>query len=208
MPLLHFESLIEAIDEADESKRLVLMPLLDREQIGPASIDVRLGTSFRLLRRTVNAGLDPGKHSEAVVESSQERIAVGIGENLWLHPGQFILGATLEYLRFPLHLGGYVIGRSSWGRVGLVVATAIMVQPGFAGSLTLELVNHGESPIALYPGCRIAQITVHTLPGETGHAYIGKYAGPTGPEVSRLSRERDEINELKTVAARLAGVHS
>jgi deoxycytidine triphosphate deaminase len=70
---------------------------------------------------------------------------------------------------------------------------------------SLELVNHGESPIALYAGCRIAQLAVHSLNGVTEHGYAGKYVGPTGPEISRLDKERVEIAELRKVAERLAG---
>jgi dCTP deaminase len=201
--LLHHEALTAAIEETDIRRRLVVMPLIDRAQIGPASVDVRLGTEFRILRRIDDAGLDPRLAEEARVERMQEHATVPIGESLWLHPGQFVLGATLEYLSFPAHLGGYVVGRSSWGRIGLLVATAIMVQPGYRGCLTLELVNHGDGPIALYPGCRIAQLTVHSLPGDTENGYQGKYVGPTGPEISRLDKERSEIACLSDVAKRL-----
>lgn len=203
MPQLHHEDLEAAVFERDLNSRLMVMPLIDREQIGPASIDVRLGTEFRILRRTDEPGLDPGARNQSDVERSQDHVDVGIGNSLWLHPGQFVLGSTLEYLRFPAHLSGYVVGRSSWGRVGLIVATAIMVQPGFGGRLTLELVNEGEGPIALYPGCRIAQLTVHSLSGPTERGYGGKYLGPMGPEVSRLTKERDEIHHLSGVAERL-----
>jgi dCTP deaminase len=207
MTLLKHEALKDAIEADDLESRLVIMPLLDRDrQIGPASVDVRLGTDFCLLRRTEGPGIDPAEELDPLLTRSEERVSVPFGAPLWLHPGQFVLGATLEFLRFPSHLGGYLVGRSSWGRVGLLVATAIMVQPGFAGCLTLELVNHGESPIAIYAGCRIAQLAVHSLGGRTEHGYAGKYVGPTGPEISRLDKERKEIAELHEVARRLAGV--
>lgn len=206
MTLLEYEALEAALNAERLADRLIVMPLLDAErQVGAASIDVRLGTRFRLLRRTEGSGIDPGEDEEAVLERSQESVTVAFGQPLWLHPGQFALGSTLEFLRFPGHLGGYVVGRSSWGRVGLLVATAIMVHPGFAGSLTLELVNHGEGPIALYAGCRIAQLAVHSLSAPTEHTYEGKYMSPTGPQVSRLVREREDIEHLRTVAATLAG---
>lgn len=79
-----------------------------------------------------------------------------------------------------------------------------MVHPGFSGNLTLELVNHGESPIALYAGSRIAQLAVHSLSSNTADVYTGKYAGPTGPQVSRLPREREDTAGLRAVAKRLA----
>jgi dCTP deaminase len=206
MTLLGYEDLAAALRDDDLDRRLVVMPTLDTEtQVGSASIDVRLGTQFRILRRTEGAGIDPGEHAQAALERGQRLVTVAFGDPLWLHPGQFVLGSTLEFLRFPAHLGAYVVGRSSWGRVGLLVATAIMVQPGFSGNLTLELVNQGESPIALYAGCRIAQLAVHSLSAPTTRLYEGKYIGPTGPQVSRLARERDDILALRGVAKRLAG---
>jgi dCTP deaminase len=205
MTLLQHEALQAMLDVEDLERRLIVMPLLDRvQQVGPASIDVRLGTQFRILRRIGGSGIDPAESLEPAL--AQQNATIAIGEPLWLHPGQFVLGATLEYLRFPAHLGGYVLGRSTWGRVGLLVATAIMIQPGFSGCLTLELVNHGESPIALYAGCRIAQLAVHTLAGSTKKSYAGKYVGPTTPQVSRLDDEQTDIGLLKSVADRLGSV--
>ncbi len=125
---------------------------------------------------------------------------------MWLHPDQFVLGATLEFIRLPATVGAYVLGRSSWGRIGLIVATAVMIQPGFTGAVTLELVNEGESPIALYPGSRIAQLAVHTLDHATEHGYDAgdpKYFAPTGPQISRLSKERAEIDAIRETGARL-----
>jgi dCTP deaminase len=204
--LLEYEALTDALGAQELCQRLVVMPLLDPDtQIGPASIDLRLGTRFRVLRRTAGSGIDPLHHLQADLERGQDEVTVAFGKPLWLHPEQFVLGATLEFLRFPAHLGGYVVGRSSWGRAGLLVATAIMVHPGFAGCLTLELVNHGESPIALYPGARIAQIAVHSLAAATSRAYVGRYVGPTGPEIGKLEKEQREIEQIERVAQRLGG---
>jgi dCTP deaminase len=206
--LLHWEALKDAIEEPELRRRLVFMPMLDfDQQVGSASVDLRLGTEFRVLRRTDESGLDPGDQPQAAVERMTTSVPVEIGDKLWLHPGQFVLGATLEFLYLPRHLGAYVVGRSSWGRVGLLVATAIFVQPGFFGCLTLELVNHGESPIALYPGTRIAQLAVHALPSETENYYgrgKDKYLGPTGPQVSHLAKESTEIAHVRGVGQRLA----
>lgn len=207
MTLLHAEALREAIEEADIGRRLVFMPMLDKaKQIGPASVDLRLGTEFLILRRTDESGLDPGQQAQAAVERMTTTVDVEIGRKLWLHPGQLVLGATLEFLKLPRNLGAIVVGRSSWGRVGLLVATAIFVQPGFSGCLTLELVNQGDSPIALYPGSRIAQLVVYHLPGNT-ESYYGrdedKYLGSTGPQVSYLSKEAAEIRRLEEMGAKL-----
>lgn len=209
MTLLHKEDLKTALEHPDLGQRLVVTPMLTRRrQVGPASIDLRLGTKFLFLRRVLDSGIDPGKRPQAAMERSQERARVPLGGSLWLHPGQFVLGATLEFIRMPPHLGAYVLGRSSWGRVGLIVATAVMVQPGYTGTLTLELVNEGDSPICLYPGVRIAQLAVHALPTATKHPYTrtknAKYQAATGPEVSKLATERGEIEKVKKLARRLS----
>jgi len=201
MTLLKHEDLLKAIFDRDSSDALVLTPLLDKGQITEATIDLRLGTEFYVLRRTLEGGLDPRRQNQNEIDDLHERIVVPIGGNIWLHPGHFLLAATLEYLRIPRDLSAYVLGRSSWGRVGLIVATAIMVQPGFTGSLTLELVNDGDSPIRLYPGSRIAQLAVHALDGPTAFGYgpDGKYKAPTGPQPSRLAKEAHEIEKFQRV---------
>ncbi len=205
--LLQNEALEEALRRERLAERLVVTPILEWDkQVGESSIDVRLGTEFLVTKRTHGAGLDPGADRDVVVEA-QARVTVELGEAFWLHPQQFVLGATLEYIRMPNWLGGYVIGRSSWGRVGLLPATAIMVQPGFTGNLTLELVNEGQSPIALYPGSRIAQLALHSLDAPTSKTYKkanAKYEAPIGPQASRLSAEANEIARVRLVADALA----
>ncbi len=208
MTLLNREALRKAVShKTPMSERLFASPLLEPDQIGPASIDLRLGSEFYLLQRAKGAGLDPGEDSQSKVEQLHERLKLSLGERLWLHPGHFLLGATLEYLRLPASMGAYVLARSSWGRIGLLVATAIMVQPGYTGTLTLELVNEGDSPIALYPGLRVAQLAVHRLDAPTLEPYgsgRAKYSSPTGPQPSRLAWDRDEMEKVKKLNERLA----
>src|SRR6185437_4525311 len=92
------------------------------------------------------------------LERYKDETFVPIGDHFVLHPRQFVLGESLEWIRLPGNLLAYVIGRSTWGRDGLVIATAIAVHPYFAGVLTLELSNIGEIPVYLYPGSSIAQL--------------------------------------------------
>jgi dCTP deaminase len=206
MTLLRHQELKAAISAKKLSERLVIMPMLDPDcQVGPASVDVRLGTQFHYLERSGDAGIDVGTGIQNAIEIPQHKVTVDFGSPFWLHPGQFVLGATLEFLRLPDTMGAYVVGRSTWGRLGLLVATAIMLQPGWGGNLTLELVNHGESPIALYAGSKIAQLAVHSLNGATGEPYNGEYMGPTGPWGPQVDSEHDRIEKLKGVAARLRG---
>jgi dCTP deaminase len=201
LTLLRHESITAALAEEKLEDRLVVSPLLDADQIGTASIDLRLGTEFLIFRRALAAAVDPssGEFEEQVGEM-QDALSVPFGRSLYLHPQQFVLGATLEFIRLPPTMGGYVLGRSSWGRVGLIIATAVMVQPGFAGALTLELVNEGDSPIRLFPGLRIAQLALHSLDQATDHGYVvaaGKYKSPTGPQASKLAGEQNEIKRMK-----------
>ena len=199
LTLLHHEALAEAMKSEDLEQRLIVTPLLDEAQVGEASIDLRMGTEFLLLRRTLRAGVDVNVDPQEQIDELYDRITVPLGEGMWLHPQQFALGSTLEFIRLPSTLGAYVLGRSSWGRLGLLVATAVLVQPGFSGSLTLELVNEGESPIKLYPGLKIAQLAVHSLPDATEHSYTTptvNYRSPTGPQAARLAKDKAELERI------------
>jgi dCTP deaminase len=205
LTLLSHEDLKNAMVR-DLDTRLVITPLLDEDQIGPASVDLRLGTEFLVMRRTRGAGLDPVKDPEGASSALHDEVRVPLGQSLWLHPQHFILGSTLEFIRLPPDLGAYVLGRSSWGRVGLLVATAVMVQPGYGGALTLELVNEGDAPVRLYPGLRVAQLAVHALNAPTKHVYArpgAKYLAPTGPQTSRAAWDKEEIDKLQAVGERL-----
>ncbi len=189
-----------ALDDPSPNS-LHITPLLDRKQIGRGAIDLRLGTEFLLLRRTRHPGLDPAKFGQEEIDETQERVVVPFGGRLWLHPRHFILSATLEYLAIHDDMAASVVGRSSWGRVGLLVATAIFVHPGFRGCLTLELVNEGDAPICLSPGARIAQLELRRLenPAPSEGSERRKYVAPVRPQVSRLPMERAELRRLKSL---------
>jgi dCTP deaminase len=191
------------------STRLIVSPLLDSEQVGPSSIDLRLGTQFIQVRRYAERAIDP--FDENSMGGREEEVSIPFGGRFVLHPGHFVLGATLEFLRLPNDLAGQVLGRSSWGRLGLVVATAVVVQAGFAGCLTLELVNIGSVPLLLRPGLRVAQLCVWQAEAPTTAGYgsgAGKYMAPLGPQSSRLGVERNELERLNRIAKRLAGESS
>jgi dCTP deaminase len=103
-----------------------------------------------------------------------------------------VLGATLEYISLPEDLGASVEGRSSWGRVGLIIATACSIAPGFKGCITLELVNNGDVPLVVYPGLKIAQLVLYRA--ENAGKYLSpgaKYDCPTGPQFSRIHMDKD-----------------
>jgi len=143
--------------------RLVVTPLLADHQLrdGEAGIDVRLGQDFIVAERAALDRIDPLNIPPQHLTGYLRRVRVPIGDAFVLHPRQFALGATLEYCRLPYDLAADVIGRSRWARVGLVIAMATFVQPGYAGCLTLELQNLGDLPLDLYPGLPIAQLVVY-----------------------------------------------
>lgn len=165
-------------------------PILDEQvQIQPASIDLRLSSQFIVYKPGELSCLDP-----RVPESlhlATERITVREGEGFTLHPGDFALGSTVETVSIPNDLVAQVDGRSSVGRLAVVVhATAGLIDPGFQGQITLELSNIGRIPVRLYPGVRIAQIVLHQLTSAAERPYGQErgsgYQGQSGPQVSRL----------------------
>lgn len=179
------------------------MPFLIDHQL-KTSIDLRLGSEFILMRK--------GELATLILEDSNlkynlgkyyERVYVPLGRKFVLHPQELVLGGTLEYIRMPSDLLAYVVGRSSWGRLGLIIATATLVHPTFKGCLTLELTNHGNIPIELYPGLRIAQLVFHNLTKPEQYSYLGKYSGeegwvgPTSPGFSKIHEESEIIRLIQ-----------
>jgi dCTP deaminase len=191
MSSLSAESILEWMGKPFPD-RLIITPLLGNEnQIGGNSVDLRLGNEFIIIKGTSFSAIDPTNKGniEKNIGHYQERIRINIHEEFVLHPNRLILGSTLEYISLPKKLSAYVLGRSSWGRLGLIIATATTVSPDFKGCITLELINLGEVPIILYPGVRIAQLVLHTVDGEG--SYEGRYSCPTGPEFSHIHRDEE-----------------
>jgi dCTP deaminase len=180
--------------------RLIVRPLPDLrglEESGSASIDLRLGTWFVSLRHTRYPALlvddDPNVAAKNATLSKMQ--FVPFGKEFIVQPRAFVLGVTLEWVRFPSTLAGYVIGKSSWGRRGLIIATAAGVHPGFAGCLTLELSNVGEIPIAIKPGIPICQLFIHSTT-QTDFVDKSLFVGHRRPTLGRI--------DLDDVARKLA----
>jgi dCTP deaminase len=173
---------------------LVIGPLLDAElQIQPASVDLRLSDEFLVYDANRVACLDPMDPESIAASMARTRVANGAA--FVLHPGEFALGSTVERVRIPADLVGVVDGRSSIGRLAVVVhATAGFIDPGFEGQITLELSNIGQIPVKLYPGMRLAQIVLHQLtsPAELpyGATRGSQYQAQTGPQASRIRIDR------------------
>lgn len=151
---------------------LVISPILHLKQLGPSSVDLRMGTVALMSRAGAQSHVDPiehlpkanARHADAQLrQQKHERIDIPFTTSFLLHPGSLILVPTLEWVIIPSDLQGVVTARSSWAREGLNIATATIVNPGYRGIITLELANFGEIPIRLYPGLRIAQVAFYSL---------------------------------------------
>jgi dCTP deaminase len=155
----------------DPASRLAVTPILDAdEQLGRSTLDVRLGPDLVVTRgATAGVAFDPADVDEVRrrLEDYQQYIRRPFGSTVYLQPGDFALARTLEHVRLPGNISAEAAGRSSWGRLGLVIATATIVQPNFAGTVTLELANLGNIPIVLYVGMRIAQLAFFELEDES-----------------------------------------
>lgn len=181
MTALSSRAILARLDDKLE-RRLVVSPLLDpAAQIKPgqAAVDVRLGFDFCLVTPSRHNSIDEFSDTTPLKSLSAlyRREFIPLGQKITIHPHQFFLAQTLEYLRLPPDLMAYVVGRSTWGRLGLIVATAVGIHPGFAGSLTLELRNLGETPLTLYPGQAIAQLFFHRVEDDEGEAAAERAAG-------------------------------
>ncbi len=166
--------------------RVVLDPF-DPSLIQPSSIDVRLDRVFRVFNNSRYTHIDPAQQQDELTEL----VEVADGDPFVLHPGEFVLGATLERLDLPDDLAGRLEGKSSLGRLGLLThSTAGFIDPGFGGHITLELSNVANLPITLWPEMKIGQLCLFRLssPAESpyGSTSIGsKYQGQRGPTPSR-----------------------
>jgi dCTP deaminase len=151
----------------------------DESLVQPASVDLRLGGSFRVFHNHRASAID----LRDPPDNLSEEVKVGKDEAFVIHPGEFVLGRTLEWVELPDDIVARIEGKSSLGRLGLIVhATAGFVDPGFKGSLTLELANLTRIPIRLYCGLPIAQLSFVTLDAPAlrpyGHKQLGsRYQG-------------------------------
>ena len=148
----------------------------DPGMVQPASVDLRLGRSFRVFHNHKLASIDLAEPPQGVTE----HVEIEDGQSFVIHPGEFVLGATTEWVELPNDIVARIEGKSSLGRLGLIVhATAGFVDPGFKGSLTLEITNLTRVPIVLWPGKPIAQLSFMTLdrPAERpyGHPDLGSH---------------------------------
>ena len=174
------------IRSAVDSGHVCITPY-DPSMVQPSSIDVRLGVHFRVMARYPHTHIDPSVCQNDLTQS----VTVEDGDPFILHPGEFVLAATQEVVKLPDDVAARLEGKSSLGRLGLVVhSTAGFIDPGFLGTVTLELSNVSGLPIKLWPGMKIGQLCLlrMTSPAEFPYGHIdngSKYYGQVKPTASR-----------------------
>ncbi len=167
--------------------RLSVQPTED-ELLQPASIDMRLDRFFQVFATHRYSYIDPSKEQPGLTES----VEIEDGKPFILHPGQFALGSTMETVTLDDTLAARLEGKSSLGRLGLLVhSTAGFIDPGFTGTVTLELSNAAGLPIHLWPGMKIGQLCVFALTESSNSPYGSAAYGshyqnqPRGPQASQ-----------------------
>lgn len=181
------------IKKALENKRIIIQPLLDyATQLGSCSLDLRLGNVFRVFDYSRYPYIDPTRKDYS--NEITKEVVVKEGDNFVMQPGDFVLAVTLETVKIPADLMGRLEGRSSLGRLGLVVhSTASIFDPGWDGKPVLELGNLGRMAISLTPGMRICAMTFEELSSAAEVPYTkkknAKYSFQQGPDESRIHRD-------------------
>jgi dCTP deaminase len=170
---------------------------LDFSMVQPSSVDVRLDRFFRVFENHRYAVIDPSVEQPGLTRMVEPEG----GEPFILHPGEFVLGSTLEAVSLPDDVAARLEGKSSLGRLGLLVhSTAGFIDPGFTGHVTLELSNVASLPVKLWPGMKIGQLCFFQLSSPAEEPYGNKangsrYQGQRGPTPSRgwINFHRTEV---------------
>jgi dCTP deaminase len=182
------------IRKALKDGRIVVKPKPDLDtQLGSSSLDLRLGYHFRVFKHRRQPFVDP--MDPATTEGMTEEVVITKNSPYVIHPNEFVLGSTLEWVEWSDDLAARIEGRSSLGRLGLVIhSTASHIDAGWRGVITLELRNIGMVPILLHPKMRICQLMFEPLssPAEVPY-YLKKGAKYSGQKVTRESASGVEI---------------
>ena len=168
-------------------------PLPDfKTHLGPCSLDFQLGNTLRVFEYTKHPVIDP--RQKELFEKLSREVTIPDGENFIIHPGELIIASTAEWLELSNELVGRLEGRSSLGRMGVVVhSTAARLDPAWRGRPVLELVNRGRLAVALFPGMRICSFTFEQLSSPSEQQYhsrvASKYKFQQGASASKMSDE-------------------
>jgi len=188
----------EHIKEALRSGKIRISPEIDYEtQLGSCSIDFRLGNVFRIFDYSRHPYID--LRSDKPISDYMREVEIANDQPFIIQPRGFVLASTLEWVELDDDIAARLEGRSSLGRLGIIVhSTAALFDPGWAGNMVIELGNIGLMPVALYPGMRICTLTFEQVSSRVRVPYRrkpgNKYAGQTGPVASRIFKDNDLSN--------------
>ncbi|TAI47638.1 dCTP deaminase [Flagellimonas allohymeniacidonis] len=180
-----------------EKKKLVVTPLLDKNQIGEMTMDLRVGTDFLSLHQGREAYIDSttDEINRRPIKSHFTETRRKLGETFLLHPSQTILFSTLEYIKLPANIFAVLSMRSSYSRLGLTVST--IFQPGYCGCFSIEVVNTGNTAIKIMSGARIVQARFVRLKNTSDYFSSNrKYTCQVRPVPSKAN-EDEELIKLK-----------
>ncbi|NOX07955.1 MAG: dCTP deaminase [Gammaproteobacteria bacterium] len=187
------------IIKAFDDKSIKVEPRPDRDSISGVSVDLRLGNRFRVFSSHARSFIDLSGSREDVNKAIQQvmsdELLIEGDDAFFLHPGELALGMTYESITLPDDIVGWLDGRSSLARLGLMVhVTAHRIDPGWSGNVVLEFFNSGKLPLALRPGMSIGAISFETMSGAADRPYRkrkdAKYRDQSGPEASRISQDK------------------
>ncbi|WP_448569930.1 dCTP deaminase [Thalassotalea ganghwensis] len=178
--------------------KIAINPMPDASMISGVSVDIRLGNEFRVFQDHTAPYIDLSGPREQVDKAMNsvmsDEIVIPDGEAFFLHPGELALAVTYESVTLPDDIVGWLDGRSSLARLGLMVhVTAHRIDPGWSGQIVLEFYNSGKLPLALRPKMKIAALNFETMSASALRPYNkrddAKYKGQMGAVASRISQD-------------------
>jgi dCTP deaminase len=186
------------IEKELEAGNIVITPKPDATMISGVSVDIRLGNEFRVFQDHTAPYIDlsgpKAEVQQAMNSVMSDEILIPDGEAFFLHPGELALAVTYESVTLPDNIVGWLDGRSSLARLGLMVhVTAHRIDPGWSGQIVLEFYNSGKLPLALRPKMKIAALNFESMSGSAARPYNkrddAKYRGQKGAVASRISQD-------------------
>lgn len=186
------------IESLIEQKRIIISPTPDASMISGVSVDIRLGNEFRVFQDHTAPYIDlsgPKEEMQKAMNSvMSDEIVIPDGDAFFLHPGELALAVTYESVTLPDDIVGWLDGRSSLARLGLMVhVTAHRIDPGWSGQIVLEFYNSGKLPLALRPKMKIAALNFETMSASALRPYNkrqdAKYKDQVGAVASRISED-------------------
>jgi dCTP deaminase len=187
------------IEKLLAQEKIIIVPHPEQSMISGVSVDIRLGNEFRVFQDHTAPFIDLSGPREEVQKAMSsvmsDEIIIPDGEAFFLHPGELALAVTYESVTLPDNIVGWLDGRSSLARLGLMVhVTAHRIDPGWSGQIVLEFYNSGKLPLALRPKMKIAALNFETMSNHAARPYNkrddAKYKGQKGAVASRISQDR------------------